>query len=324
MVSNRSRQQAGFTLIELLVVIAIIGVLVSLLLPAVQKVREAANRSQCQNNLKQLGLALQNYHDANRCFPPGALTITGTLNGNIAHSWITNILPYIEQDNLHKRYDFSWHWANRSASDTSPNETSGVIGTRIPILRCPSAAAKRGESSRSMTDYSGTNIHYDAHVGLLPGYRDLHQYDNGGVLLQISVHASGGDSTGNRVSDILDGSSNTIMVAEDAGRNQVWVMGELDRSNSVHGGSWSGPWANPGNEIQIKGYNPATRTRGDELLPPCAINCLNGDEIYAFHPGGANVVLADGSVHFLKSSTSITVLRALVTIRGSENTNTDF
>jgi prepilin-type N-terminal cleavage/methylation domain-containing protein/prepilin-type processing-associated H-X9-DG protein len=321
---HHCRRYAGFTLIELLVVIAIIGVLVSLLLPAVQKVREAANRSQCQNNLKQLGLALLNYHDGNNCFPPGALTITGTSHGNIAHSWITNILPYIEQQNLHRRYDFSHHWANRSASETSPNETEGVIGTRIPILRCPSAPSKRGESTRSMTDYSGINIHYDSHLGLLPGYRDLHQYNNGGVLLQVSIHATGGDSTGNRVSDILDGSSNTIMVAEDAGRNQVWVMGELSHSSSVHGGSWGGPWANPGNEIQVKGYNPVTRTRGDELMPPCAINCLNGDEIYAFHPGGANVTMADGSVHFLRASTDITVLRALVTVRGSENITPDF
>src|SRR5579883_117908 len=98
-----SGRRRGFTLIELLVVIAIIGVLVSLLLPAVQKVREAANRASCQNNLKQLGLALQNYHTSNQCFPPGQTHIKFPSGQVVGYSWITQILPYVEMDNLYKK-----------------------------------------------------------------------------------------------------------------------------------------------------------------------------------------------------------------------------
>jgi prepilin-type N-terminal cleavage/methylation domain-containing protein/prepilin-type processing-associated H-X9-DG protein len=313
MIRTRRHAPAAFTLIELLVVIAIIGVLVSLLLPAVQKVREAANRMSCQNNLKQIGIALQNYHSTHSCFPPAWLTI-GT-GGNAVHSgWMYRILPNLEQDNLYRLID--------PLQDFSVYDANGVNATRLAISRCPSAPTKRNESTRSMTDYSPTNLTHLSPPGLLPGYKDQQQYHNGGVLLRVSVATPAGDTTGNRISEIYDGASNTIMVAECAGRNLHWINGELD-NGAVTGGSWSGAWA-ANNELDIRGYNPTTRTRGGELLPPCAVNCMNGDEIYGFHPGGANVLLADASVHFLKYSTNITVLRALVTIHGSEVVNADF
>jgi prepilin-type N-terminal cleavage/methylation domain-containing protein/prepilin-type processing-associated H-X9-DG protein len=316
MLRSRWSGQAGFTLIELLVVIAIIGVLIALLLPAVQKVREAANRASCSNNLKQLGLALHNYHDANNCFPPADLTIKYAA-GNVASSWITRVLPYLEQENLYRQYDFTVNW------DQAPNDGDGAVNsTRISLLRCPSAPSKRGETTRSMTDYSGTNLAYYADPGVYPGYTDKQQYANGGVLMDVTV-SPGGDTTGNRIGDILDGSASTIMVAECAGRNQHWINGELD-DGTVTNGSWGGPWANPGNELKVQGYDLATRTRGHALAPPCAVNCMNGGEIYAFHLGGANVLLADGSAHFLKDTTDIILLRALITIRGRETISPDF
>jgi prepilin-type N-terminal cleavage/methylation domain-containing protein/prepilin-type processing-associated H-X9-DG protein len=312
MVRSRWHRQAGFTLVELLVVIAIIGVLVSLLLPAVQKVREAANRAQCQNNLKQVGLALQNYHSQNQCFPPGWLTI-GSGSTAIHHGWIARILPQIEQDNLYRQIDFTQDW---TAGD------GGVNAVRIALLRCPSAPTKRNESTRSMTDYSATNLSVQSDVDLGAWYSHTDQYSNGGVLLDVTAKTPTGDTTGNRIADILDGASNTIMVAECAGRNQHWINGELD-SNPVTGGSWGGPWA-ADNTIDVRGYNPVTRTRGHEPMPPCAVNCMNGGEVYSFHPGGANVVFADGSVHFLKASTNIVTLRALITIRAREQVTPDF
>jgi prepilin-type N-terminal cleavage/methylation domain-containing protein/prepilin-type processing-associated H-X9-DG protein len=319
MIRSRWHRQGGFTLIELLVVIAIIGVLVSLLLPAVQKVREAANRMSCQNNLKQLGIALQNYHSSYGCFPPGVLVIAGS---PATHGWIARILPSIEQENLYRLMDFSVAWNTGNNLNASP--------TKIPILRCPSAPTKRNEpATYSSTDYGGTNMFFDASVGVLPGYRDQQQYDNGGVLLRVNVPATGGDTTGNRVSDILDGASNTIMVAECAARPEHWIGGELNSTavtGRYSGDFGNGGWANPNNWIRVEGSNPSPTapTRGGQANPPCAVNCMNDGEIYAFHTGGANVCLADGSVHFIRSNTNISILRALVTIRASEVINLDF
>jgi prepilin-type N-terminal cleavage/methylation domain-containing protein/prepilin-type processing-associated H-X9-DG protein len=301
----------GFTLIELLVVIAIIGVLMSLLLPAVQKVREAADRASCQNNLKQIGLALNNHHAINGCFPPGRLTIQvdNDRSHDLHSGWIAHTLPFVEQENLYRLIDFNREWTVFDGPD--------VNGQRINLLRCPSAPSRRpNETNRAKGDYSATNLHFHSDVGLYPGYTDKQQYDNGGVLLNLTVKL-GKDTRGNKTSEIYDGTSNTIMVAECAGRNMNWIGGKLVDGAGT-GGNWSGAWANPDNELHIQGYTPSTRTRGHALRPPCAINCMNGGEIYAFHTGGANAVFADGSVHFLKAGIDIILLRALITIRGGE------
>src|ERR1700756_2643029 len=108
------QKRRGFTLVELLVVIAIIAILIGLLLPAVQKVREAAARAQCMNNLKQMGLALHNYHSVFGGFPPAKVTTPTT------HNWTVFILPYIEQDNLYKRYNFSVNWDDAATNDADP------------------------------------------------------------------------------------------------------------------------------------------------------------------------------------------------------------
>jgi prepilin-type N-terminal cleavage/methylation domain-containing protein/prepilin-type processing-associated H-X9-DG protein len=316
---NRRRwhQQGGFTLIELLVVIAIIGVLVSLLLPAVQKVREAANRMSCQNNLKQIGLALNNYHAQNGCFPPSWLTI-----GQPGSTWIARILPLIEQDNLYKGYDFSKTWDNQGLVNGAP-----LASTKLAIMTCPSAPSKRNTGTEAMTDYASTNMWDYTSVGLLPGFASVGQYSNGGVLLQATPATSGTDTTGNRVADILDGTSNTIMVAESAGRPQVWANGTLTDGMSftninIDGGWAAGATAAPtggggaGSEIVVQGYDPQKKARGGTSAS-CGVNCINAGEVYSFHPGGANVVLADGSVHFLTASTDLTTLRYLISIRDS-------
>ncbi len=290
-----ANRRSAFTLIELLVVIAIIGILIALLLPAVQKVREAANRMACQNNLKQIGLALHNYHDANGGFPPAKVTTPTT------HSWVPLILPYLEQDNLFRQYRLDTNWDDAATNDQDPG---GVNQTQLKVLLCPSAPAGRvGSRGRGLTDYAAINqvTRTNPFLAMVPA-SDPHWV---GVL---------GLNVSRRITDIQDGSSNTIMVAEDAGKNQLWEMGHF-----VKDGGPTGAWANPGTSIAVSGFNPATGTSPGS----CAVNCTNSNEVYSFHPGGANTLFADGSVHFLKAGVTIDTLVALITRNGGETVSTD-
>ena len=286
------RRRPGFTLIELLVVIAIIGILIALLLPAVQKVREAANRMACQNNLKQLGLALLNYHDTYDIFPPGHSQVAGP-NGTINHCWFSYVLPYLEQDNLHRQFHFEVNW------DNALND-HGILQTRIPGLECPSAPAGRtGANNRGVLDYPAINN--------VPRLSPLNRYINPLPPNDPTYVGVLGLNVFRRIPEITDGTSNTLILGEDAGRRELWELGRLvtdaiDKNDNAN-------WANPAGNISLKGFNPA-----DSSVPgPCPINCINEQQVYSFHSGGANVLCVDGSVHFLRETLDINVLVSLIT-----------
>lgn len=310
----------GFTLIELLVVIAIIAVLIGLLLPAVQKVREAANRMSCANNLKNLGLALHNYHNDHRKFPPGAVGPFGSFPqfaGLKQHGLGTYLLPYLEQEALASQYcrEFSWF--------DPPNQS--VVNTQLRIWQCPSAPANRFEDgslptvtpppvvlymgSAACGDYAGMSfVHRDlARSGLidLPGGPRDEQGNYEGVF---SVNHA------RRVADILDGTSNTILMAECAGRPQLWHGRKPVPNAWLSGGSWASR-----NLLWCRG----SKSDGTAFYGPCAINCTNDREVYSFHPGGANVVFADGSMHFLNAAIDIRVFARLATRAGGEVVGAD-
>src|SRR5262245_45869025 len=299
-----SKTRSGFTLIELLVVIAIIAILIGLLLAAVQKVRDAAARLKCTNNLKQLAIALHNYHDAYGKFPPGAakgpLAEAGITQPDVNHGWTMFILPYIEQDNLAKLY--SW---DKPATGW---ENQAVRRTQLDIVQCPSAP----EQNRVAT----FGVYFDGRYAACGDYAPtfgvdpilvkqrliaLAPYDYRGVLVPDQM---------TRLEDITDGASNTILLTEDAGRPRLWQAGERGPDQTVTGGAWGAPV----NGFVVQGSN----YDGTGLWGPCAINCTNDQEVYSFHPGGANAVFADGSVHFLNAGMSIRILAALVTRAGGE------
>ena len=305
----------GFTLLELLVVIGIIAVLSGLLLPAVQKVRAAAARMQCANNLKQLGLALHTYHDCNGKFPPGAVGprpgVAGT-SGLMAHGLGSYLLPYLEQEPLARRY-------HRNVSWFDPLNQK-VVNTQLSVWQCPSAEANRIEEGwrPTITPPPGTSFNGTAACGDYAGMLGVHpELVNRGV-----IDPPGGprDESGfyegifeinrtTRLTDICDGTSHTIMMAECAGRPQLW-QGRKPVPNVWLSG---GPWASRG----LLWGRGATGD-GTDFYGKCAINCTNDREVYSFHSGGANAVFADGSVHFLQADMHIRVLARLITRAGGE------
>jgi prepilin-type processing-associated H-X9-DG protein len=302
------------TLIELLVVIGIIGLLIAVLLPAVQAARESARRGACLNNLKQLGLALHNYHDSHGNLPPGAVGPTGGDPRFIAlkhHALGSYLLPYLEQESLAAEYRWDFSWIDQ------PNQR--VVNAQLKVWQCPSAEPDRVHDGSLVTvtppagalfggsaacgDYAGLT-HIDAELGR----RGL--IDTAGPRDEMGhfVAVFGLNST-TRLADVLDGTSQTMMVAECAGRPAFWQARRQVADQWLSGG----PWASR-NLLWCRGASED----GTSLFGPCAINCTNDRDVFSFHPGGANALFADGSVHYLKQSVSIRVFARLVTRAGGE------
>jgi prepilin-type N-terminal cleavage/methylation domain-containing protein len=296
-VTDRSRP--AFTLIELLVVIAIIAVLIGLLLPAVQKVREAAARTTCGNNLKELGVALHNYHSAYGGFPPGEYNPPGT--SGVTINWTVLIFPYIEQDNLARQYNMGKNWNDAATND------AGINQHQFKLFICPSAPNGRvGANNRGILDYPAIN-EITRPNSFATGAGTL--YPNGLPASDPTHIGVLGKNVIRRATQVTDGTSNTLILAECAGRNQHWEMGRLSGNLSE-----SGAWANPGGRINVSGYNPTTAAGPG----PIAVNGDNSQNVYAFHPNCAGGLFADGSVRYLSSSTKIDVLYALTTRAGGE------
>lgn len=312
-------KSSGFTLVELLVVIAIIGVLVALLLPAIQAAREAARRSQCVNNLKQIGVAMQNYHNTYRELPVGNVSCCwGT--------WQMAILPFLEQTQLRDRYQFlpkneiffldQYRYDSNNSSVSPPVTNLDVVKTRLATLTCPSdepQTDQRGVTYHNyVANYGNTNHVGADHLGpanpawvkYLAGPFIGHDYDP-----QFNPH--------NSFKLITDGLSNTLLASET-------VQGQ---NGDLRGFSWWG-WA-AGFET-LAGPNtsdPDTMQYQDSCNPqdpnpPCVAPSTIANRFRSAarsrHPGGVNVVMCDGSVHFKTDSIDLLAWRAASSMQGDD------
>lgn len=337
--------RAGFTLIELLVVIAIIAVLVALLLPAVQQAREAARRSQCVNNLKQVGLGIHNFHDTFTYLPTSNRPFAAN---TVRLGVITRMLPYLEQSTLYNNYNQTVNW------DQGGN--LAVTSVRIKTLECPSDVTLGQFDGDPDTSTSPGGAAYSPTLVATSSYAPVKGVDKAvaGLVTTITLGSLFTDpnkatnqyyagllpqNSPARLADVTDGLSNTIAFIESAGRPGSFIQGPKQvgsaQTNRVNGGGWCRPASDLLFAGELAGSNPA------KVGGTVAINANNGFDVaqgsaaaaypyspygtegtsqpFAFHPAGANALLADGSVRFLSANIDFNVFVSAMTRGNGES-----
>ncbi len=328
--NNRQRRRRAFTIIELLVVISVSALLIALLLPAVQKAREAARGMHCRNNLKQLGLALHNYQSVHTVFPPSELNSVGDpgcepdelfVEDNSSactdyQSWTSLCLPFLDQVSLANSYDYNTEW--------SALKNRAAISVQLPVFQCPSTPGGNRVDryhvvGAAATDYGSVNrvakrVYSDVFGVAVPS-----QAARQGALAEYEV---------NKPANVTDGMSNTLMVAECAGRPEALVFGqrmtdpqfalyrddEVVRVNGRLIADAGIGWADPDAGFHVKGV----QKDGVTVYGSVFVNGINTGETYSFHSGGAQTLFADGSVHFLSANVDGWVYVSLCTRAGGE------
>jgi prepilin-type N-terminal cleavage/methylation domain-containing protein/prepilin-type processing-associated H-X9-DG protein len=318
------RKRIGFTLVELLVVIAIIGLLVAILLPAVQAAREAARRGQCVNNIRQVTLAMHNYHDAHKILPPARFS-------KPQYGHMVALLPFIEEGNLSDIFDVT---AVNGFADVKNQKAANTL---ISLIACPSdpepGLVKLRKSSSTGSKYGDfytiTGTTTDANdPTILTGYANdywvNHQIDKTNYVGSNPTPILVGGKRNFAV--VTDGLSKTILLMEKAGYDSHYMYGNrfLDTDLTLdQPGAW-GPWVG-WCAFKLQGYpsfgpdNPYPTNKSTPAGADCAVNCNNSQGIYAFHPGGAHIGMADGSAQFVTEELPVLLMLNLATKNGGES-----
>ncbi|HMP80528.1 MAG TPA: DUF1559 domain-containing protein [Pirellulaceae bacterium] len=319
------QSRRAFTLIELLVVIAIIGILVGLLLPAVQQVREAARRTSCANHLRQLGIAIHNFHDQKQRLPS---SIRPVATSTVRVGAFTQLLPFIDEKVLWDRYNTSVNWSDAV--------NVPVTGTRINVFLCPSSPKPARLDANPDVIQSGGNAAWEPNLVAVTDYAASIGVDPRLEANIYTVRAGVGMLPKNQVGtfgDVADGLSNTLLLIESAGRPFLYRRFEgLVSSDQTQYRVNAGGWARPASDLLFAGSSKdGTIVPAPNLDDVLAINGTNGDNVggdpyphpvygtegtsqpYSFHGSGINVILGDGSVRFIDEAVNIQVFAALVT-----------
>jgi prepilin-type N-terminal cleavage/methylation domain-containing protein len=329
----KARPESAFTLVEVLVVIAIIATLIGMLLPAVQKAREAANRTKCENNLKQQGIALLAYHDANKGFP------IGSKNGSLSKAspdcfgtnWRVSLFPYLEQGNLYSQLDLSGNTATSGDSQngnlaSAPNNI--LLGLIIPVYHCPSnfnnplgnIPNSKNDSKEMMPDYVGIAgaVPDPAPASAAAVRANNTSFCEGSLYGMACLNGTLQMNKQTQIASILDGTSNTLIVGEQSGAvNNVVIQANFT-------GGWTGAHnahslpASTGEQFHGAGLtyvayanNSQTAVTGSSTVAGCANPYELNTILNSYHAGGIYGLLADGSVRFINNSISLTTMRQL-------------
>ncbi|WP_442485274.1 DUF1559 family PulG-like putative transporter [Aeoliella sp. SH292] len=330
----RATATRAFTLVELLVVIAIIGILVALLLPAVQAARESARRTDCKSNMKNLALAALNYESAQRRFPPAAQDRTGNAWSSTTtppplarHNGLSFMLPYLEQGNTFSLIDYDWDWNNNNPTRNETNTKQDLAG----VLICKSSP--QGRERFHVTDYvpmnriemipgKAPNTTYDppgGSIGDLVRRGDIQSYGNApnwapvwdGILQVDQLMMSGANvSTTDRrkvtTGKVVDGLSNTFLLFESTGKPTIYKLGQDIGENSSANSDFR--WASQATVMSLQFYCNQNQI----------INCSNRSRIFSQHNGGCNFAYADGSVQYHTDDLDPQTFVSLFSMRGEE------